>query len=133
MPIAPSNNELKYYSVWDKSTRLFHWTNVLCVLGLIAVGLVIFNGKVLGVSGEGKILLKTIHVYIGYVFVLNLAWRIIWGFIGNKYARWKSLAPDVPAIKAYIEGTKAGNPPQYIGHNPIAKLMVVFLFAPVSN
>jgi cytochrome b len=54
---------------------------------------VILNAKSLGVSGEGKILLKTIHAYIGYVFVINLSWRLVWGFIGNKYVRWKAILP----------------------------------------
>ena len=67
-----SDKELKYYSGWDRTTRLFHWLNVICVLGLICVGLVILNSKILGVSSDGKILLKTIHVYIGYVQYLSL-------------------------------------------------------------
>lgn len=129
-------NELKYYSVWDRTTRLFHWINVVCIVGLIAVGVVILNNKLLGVSGDGKILLKTIHVYIAYVFSLNLIWRLIWGFIGNKFARWKAILPLGKAywcsVREYLAGAKAGQTPQYIGHNPIAKLMVVFLFLLLS-
>ena len=75
---------------------------------------------------------KTIHVYIGYVFVLNLIWRYKWSFIGNKYARWKAVLPIGKgywhSVRAYIAGVKAGDPPQYLGHNPIARLMVTFLF-----
>ena len=56
------DNELKYYSVWDRTTRLFHWLNVICITGLVGVGIVILNAKALGVSGEGKVILKTIHV-----------------------------------------------------------------------
>lgn len=127
-----SDRELKYYSVWDRTTRLFHWINVICIMGLIAVGVVILNHKALGVSDDGKYLLKTVHVYIGYVFALNLLWRIIWGFIGNKYARWKAILPIGKgywqSVSDYINGVKAGNPPQYLGHNPLAKLMVGLLF-----
>ena len=36
--------------------------------GSIAVGVAILNDKALGVDNDGKILLKTVHVYIGYVF-----------------------------------------------------------------
>jgi len=124
--------DLKYYSVWDRTTRWFHWINVICVIGLIGVGLVILNNKALGVSGDGKILLKTIHVYIGYAFTLNLTWRLIWGFIGGKYARWKAMLPLGKgywgSVSEYVAGVKAGEPPQYLGHNPVAKLMVTFLF-----
>jgi len=134
---AHSNNELNYYSVWDRTTRVFHWINVICVIGLISVGVVILNNNILGVSSDGKILLKTIHVYIGYVFLLNLIWRFIWGFIGNKYARWKAVLPIGKgywhSVREYIVRVKAGDPPQYLGHNPVAKLMVVFLLLLLST
>jgi len=127
-----SQKELKYYSVWDRTTRLFHWINVLCIIGLVSVGIVILNNKILGVSSEGKVLLKTVHVYIGYIFVLNLIWRFVWGLIGNKYAQWKAILPlgktYWQSVNKYIKGAKAGEPPQYLGHNPVAKLMVTFLF-----
>jgi Ni/Fe-hydrogenase 1 B-type cytochrome subunit len=134
---SPSQTELKHYSVWDRTTRLFHWINVICVTGLVGVGIVILNNKILGVSSDGKILLKTVHVYIGYVFALNLLWRIIWGFIGNKYARWKAVLPIgkgyCKSVRKYIVGAKAGNTPQYLGHNPVAKLMVALLLLLLST
>ena len=127
-----SDNELKYYSVWDRTTRLFHWINVICILGLIGVGIVILNNKILGVNSDGKILLKTIHAYIGYVFVLNLLWRLIWGFIGGQYSRWKAILPIgkgyLRSLREYVAGIKSGETPQYLGHNPIGKLMVGFMF-----
>jgi cytochrome b len=127
-----SDNELKYYSVWDRTMRWFHWINVVCILGLVGVGVVILNSKILGVSGDSKAVLKTLHVYIGYVFVLNLIWRLVWGFIGNKYSRWKAILPIGKgywrSVSEYVAGAKSGEPPQYLGHNPVAKLMVGFLF-----
>ncbi|EDN69720.1 Cytochrome B561, bacterial [Beggiatoa sp. PS] len=127
-----SHHTLKEYPVWDRTTRWFHWINALAIIGLIAVGLVIFYGKKLGVSTDGKILLKIIHVYIGYVFCLNLAWRIIWAFIGNKYARWKAILPGgkgfVTALREYHAGFRSGNIKYYQGHNPAAKIMITLLF-----
>ena len=128
--ISSENKTLQHYLVWDRTTRWFHWVNAICVLGLMAVGLVIFNSKVLGVSGDGKVLLKTIHVYTGYVFTVNLVWRLIWGFIGNKYARWKAILPVGKdywcSVQAYIVATKRGEAEQYLGHNPVGRLMVIF-------
>jgi len=127
-----SHARLKHYSVWDLPTRLFHWINVLCVVTLIAIGTFILNAKVFGVSGDGKILLKTIHVYVGYVFAVNLLWRLVWGFIGNYYSRWKTILPFGKqyrlSLDSYVGGLKRGKTPTYLGHNPLAKLMVTFLF-----
>ncbi|MDP4788926.1 MAG: cytochrome b/b6 domain-containing protein, partial [Haliea sp.] len=119
---------LKAYPVWDAVTRWFHWINVLCVLGLLAVGVVILNASTLGVSGDGKLALKTVHVWIGYVFAVNLLWRIVWGFIGNRYARWSAALPAGRGygrdLVAYLRGVRAGEPPAYRGHNPLGRSMV---------
>ena len=77
-----SNEQLKVYDVWDKPTRWFHWINVLALLGLIGLGLVILNANALGIATQGKILLKESHVWVGYVFVCNLVFRLFWGFFG---------------------------------------------------
>lgn len=120
------------YPVWGRSVRIFHWINVICVTGLICVGLAILYNKSFGVSSDGKILLKTIHAYIGYVFVINLLWRIIWFFFGNHYSSWRSILPIGKKYKEslllFIKGFKQGRPPNHLGHNPIARLMVTFLF-----
>ena len=47
--------------VWPKSIRLFHWINVITISLLIVIGLIIFNGKTLGVTVDAKIMLKTIQ------------------------------------------------------------------------
>ena len=124
-------NDLKVYPVWDASVRWFHWLNLLCILGLIAVGVAILNAKALGVTNDGKILLKTIHVWIGYVFALNLLWRLIWAFIGGAHARWRAILPGgngyLTELRCYISDFIAGRPRQYIGHNPLGRIAVTCL------
>jgi cytochrome b len=121
-------NTLKAYPVWDLVIRWFHWINVLCVLGLMAVGIAILNDKALGITNDGKILLKTVHVWIGYAFALNLLWRLIWAFIGRPHARWRSLLPGgrgyIHETARYIRGARGGQPLQYLGHNPLGRLAV---------
>ena len=67
--------ELKRYTVWDLAHAPY-WINVLCVTGLAVVGLVILNAGDLGVPNAGKVAIKTVHTWVGYVFALNLLWRI---------------------------------------------------------
>ena len=124
-------NNHKAYSVWDAGVRWFHWINLLCMLGLIAVGVVILNAKVLGIPSDGKILLKTVHVWIGYVFALNLSWRLIWAFIGGPHARWRAILPGgrdyMSEVSGYIADFRAGRPRQYLGHNPLGRIAVTVL------
>jgi cytochrome b len=123
---------MKAYEVWDAPTRWFHWINALSVIALAGVGFLIMNDKTLGVSTAGKIALKTTHVWIGYVFVLNLAWRFIWAFFGNRYARWREIIPGEPgylrALRSYVASFIAGNPEHYVGHNPLGRIGVAALF-----
>lgn len=125
-------SELKSYAVWDASTRWFHWINALCVLALAFVGFMILNAGGLEVPNSGKATLKTIHTWIGYVFVLNLLWRIVWAFFGNRYARWRSMLPGgkgyLHALRSYVASFIAGHPEQYVGHNPAARLGIAVLF-----
>jgi len=127
-----TSHEYRTYRVWDAPTRWFHWINVLSVLGLIGVGLMMLFDSDLGISLGGKITLKTIHVIIGYVFVLNLLWRLIWGFFGNAYARWRAVLPGGPgylrAVRAYAAAFMGGHPQAYVGHNPLGRLAVTVIF-----
>lgn len=76
-------------------------------------------------------LLKTAHVWAGYVFALNLIWRIAWAFIGNRHARWAAILPFrsgfIAQLKAYGLGLMRGDARPYLGHNPAARLMVTVL------
>ncbi|MDX1490240.1 MAG: cytochrome b/b6 domain-containing protein [Pseudohongiellaceae bacterium] len=125
-------SELKSYAVWDSCTRWFHWINVLCVLSLIGLGLVILNANTLGIPNDGKILLKETHVLTGYVFSLNLLWRFIWAFIGNRHARWGSILPGgkgfIQATRNYVVAFVSGRPEHYLGHNPLGRISVFVLF-----
>lgn len=123
--------EWKRYAVWDRTTRWFHWINVLCVLTLIALGLVILQGSALGITNDGKVILKTLHVYVGYVFALNLAWRVVWGFVGGRHAHWSAVLPVgsayVKALRAHFAAARAGQPRHYLGHTPLGRISVAVL------
>lgn len=119
------------YRVWDRTTRWFHWINVLAVLSLIAAGLVILYSKQLGLSLEGKAQMKTVHALIGYVFVVNLCWRLIWAFIGGPYARWRAILPvgagHLTNLKAQLSELAHGREPAYAGHSPLARIAISVL------
>ena len=128
---ATSSGQYQAYEVWDVPTRWFHWINALAVFGLIVVGVVLLNDDALGLSANGKILLKQIHVVIGYVMGLNLLWRFVWAFFGNRYARWSAMLPYGSSfwgkLRGYGEAFLSGEPQEYIGHNPAARIAIAVL------
>ena len=127
-----SSQNYQSYKAWDAPTRIFHWVNALSIIALMILGLVILNGKMFGLAGEGKVFMKTVHVWIGYLFVVNLALRIVWAFTGSKSARFGSILPGgkgyIKRLKAYMAGERSGKPIYYLGHNPLGRLAVTLLF-----
>jgi len=125
------HSSFEEYKVWDTSTRIFHWVNFLSVIILILFGMLMLYKKELGiVSIEAKIALKEVHVIVGYVFTLNLLWRLIWGFVGTRYALWKNILPGkgfIQLFKEYKISITKGQPQQYLGHNPFGRLAVSFM------
>ena len=113
--------------VWPKSIRLFHWINVITMSLLIVIGLIIFNGKTLGVTVDAKIMLKTIHVTIGYIFAINLIIRLVMGFIGSSNDMWSQTLPFMKGYKKELTKFRRSPKQVYKGHNPIGKLMVLAL------
>ncbi|MCI2282570.1 cytochrome b/b6 domain-containing protein [Colwellia sp. MSW7] len=95
---------------------------------LLFVGIIILNAKSFGVSTDGKILLKTIHVIIGYVFAVNLFIRFVIGFTGKDHERWKNILPFNKGFKQELVDFKQHKQSTYKGHNPAGKLMVFALF-----
>ena len=124
--------EYKEYMAWDAATRWFHWINALAVVGLIGTGLIILFDNALGLSASGKVTLKSVHASFGYVMALNLLWRFAWAFFGGRYARWRAIVPAgagyLAALRAYTASFLSGEPQQYVGHNPLARIGVSLLF-----
>ncbi|MGY8985554.1 MAG: cytochrome b/b6 domain-containing protein [Sphingomonadales bacterium] len=127
-----ANGTGKTYKVWSKPTRVFHWVNVVCVFALIVVGLIIFNGGQFKFGPEARIMLKTVHVMIGYVFVANLFIRLIFGLIGDKHTHFSAISPFkknfFKDLKDFSAAYNTSKPIEYLGHNPLGRISISILF-----
>ena len=124
---------LKSYSAWSPVVRWFHWINFLSVISLIFVGLIMMYKKDLGITSlEAKVALKTLHVVIGYVFATNLLIRLLMAFFGPSDARFNAFIPQkgfMQTLNSYFASLRAGNPQQFVGHNPLGRVAVTMLFS----
>ncbi|MDH3224457.1 MAG: Ni/Fe-hydrogenase, b-type cytochrome subunit [Gemmatimonadota bacterium] len=124
--------------VWEFPVRLTHWTIVLSVLVLAGTGIYI-GGPFLTVAGEagdhfvtGTI--RVIHFYAAIAFALAVLARVIWMFMGNRYARWSQFVPVsqerrrgiVETLRFYLFLRR--DPPAVAGHNPLAGATYVAVF-----
>lgn len=97
--------------VWDVAVRAFHWSLV-----------VLFTVSYL--TGEDDSML---HIYSGYGIIGLLVFRIVWGVIGTRYARFSDFIYGKKATFEYAKSMLAGKPIHYLGHNPLGGWMVVAL------
>jgi cytochrome b len=102
--------------VWDLPTRLFHWLLVVCVVALVVTG---YQGVL------------EWHARLGYAVLTLLLFRLVWGFIGGHWSRFRSFLPSPSRVSAYLRGD--AHPDHLVGHNPLgagsvfAMLLVLLL------
>lgn len=101
--------------VWDLPTRAFHWLMVFSFAGAY-------------VTGESE-KLRDVHVWLGYLMLGLIAFRVIWGFAGNEYARFSSFSYGPGAVKDYLKSVLAMRPQHFLGHNPAGSWAIWILLA----
>jgi cytochrome b len=103
------NNQI--IKVWDIAIRVFHWALVVCF-------------AIAFISSEET---RKLHVIFGYSVLFLVLFRILYGFVGPKYARFSDFLYRPFQITDYLKGLLIGRPKHYIGHNPAGGLMTVIL------
>ena len=99
--------------VWDILVRIFHWS-------LVAAFTVAY------LSGEDE---SRLHELIGYVVIGLVLFRIVWGFVGTKYARFSDFVYQPATVIGYAKDFLWGKTKRYLGHNPLGGMMVLALLA----
>lgn len=105
----PTARPLKPYAVWDLPTRLTHWSI-----------LILFTVQIL--SAESTLLPNVVHLWGGYLLLLAILFRLVWGFVGSESARIGKLLPRPQAVRAYLPELLSRHPTRYPGHNPVGAL-----------
>lgn len=101
--------------VWDLPVRLFHWALAASFAGAF-------------VTAESE-RWRDLHVALGYTAGALVLFRILWGFIGTRPARFRSFAFGPRAAWQYLRSLAAGRPGSFTGHNPAGSLAIYALLA----
>ena len=97
--------------VWDIPTRIFHWILVLCFV-------------VAYLTSESE-RWQLWHVTAGYIFGALLLFRLFWGVVGSRYARFSQFVRGPRHILAYLRSLLSRTPEHFTGHNPAGALAIV--------
>lgn len=99
--------------VWDAPVRVFHWLLALCFAGAYVT------------SGSER--WQLVHVSLGYTMAGLVAFRLLWGVIGTRYARFSSFVRGRAAVMQYLKSAREKRPEHHTGHNPAGALAIVAL------
>lgn len=97
--------------VWDLPTRAFHWLLAITFVGAF-------------VTSESE-RLRDVHMLMGYSAAGLVAFRLMWGILGTRYARFASFPLSPRAVVAYLKSLLTLSPRHYFGHNPAGSWAVI--------
>ncbi|TYK66773.1 cytochrome b/b6 domain-containing protein [Colwellia echini] len=107
----------KKHLIWDLPLRIFHWSFALTILGS-------------WYTAENKDDYIGLHIQLGYVALGLLVFRVLWGFIGPKHARFSQFIPSPKKLIAYLKHSDHDKP--IVGHNPLGALMVILMIVLIT-
>lgn len=115
-PRPAPDSTLERVRIWDPLLRIFHWSLMVCVMAAWLLGR--FGPDVM-----------TLHFYFGYAVLGLLAFRVLWGFVGPKYARFASFAYGPVRILRYAGRMLRREPSYWRGHNPMGGFFALAMLA----
>jgi cytochrome b len=103
--------------IWDLPLRLFHWSLA------IAVSISLYTG----LTGGFEEMIW--HQRSGFVILGLLGFRLLWGLVGTRHARFATFVRGPGVVLEWIRGTLAQRQAPWSGHNPLAGWSIVALLA----
>ncbi len=109
----PTNAPQEKVLVWDVPVRVFHWLLVFS-----------FFGAYLTAESERW---RLLHVTLGYTAGALVVFRVLWGLVGTRHARFKQFLRGPQAVQRYLGSLLDGRPEHHAGHNPAGALAILAL------
>jgi cytochrome b len=100
--------------VWDWPVRAVHWAMAVLLVVLVT------TAQIGGNAMEW-------HIRAGETMLALVLFRILWGFVGSRYARFASFLRGPGAVASYARSLSRPPHELHVGHNPLGGWMVIAL------
>lgn len=112
-------------TVWDPLVRLFHWTLAIAFVLAYCTQSEWFEEIRDRLLSEEW--LQVLHVWAGYTLAGLLLFRLLWGFVGPRYARFSDFVYGPREVLIYVKDVLTLRAPRHLGHNPAGGMMIIVL------
>ncbi|RXH00907.1 hydrogenase [Bradyrhizobium vignae] len=103
-------------AVWDLPLRLWHWAFAASILA----------------AWFTPTVYDRLHRIVGYTVLGLLVFRLVWGFWGGRYSRFRMVGVRLLVAPRYLWNLRRGITGRYIGLNPAGTMMLVALLLAVA-
>jgi cytochrome b len=103
--------------IYDLPTRMFHWL----FAGSFLTAFTIAN------TVDDESTAFAFHMLAGLIMVFTVCWRIIWGLVGTRHARFSDFHLKPTALYQYLRGVLTGNNRAGAGHNPASSWAAILM------
>lgn len=103
--------------VWDLPVRLFHWS----LVGLFAANALFTEAE------------SDLHAKIGYAIAGLILFRLVWGVIGTRHARFADFPPSPAAALDQLREMATRRRHVHLGHGPLGALMIYNLLLTLTG
>ena len=102
-------------SVWDPFIRICHWLLATAVLVAWFIDEPLW-----------------MHTWLGYLAATLVVLRVVWGFVGPKYARFANFVRGPRLVFGYLVDLMRLSSKRYLGHSPAGGAMIIVLLFMVA-
>lgn len=71
--------------------------------------------------------LAGVHAMLGYTMAGLVGFRVAWGLLGTRHARFRSFVRGPGAVFRYLGSLLRGRPEHHTGHNPAGAVAIILL------
>lgn len=104
--------------VWDLPTRTFHWLFAAAVTAA-------------WISGDDA-RYTHLHTFFGYTALALVLFRLVWGVMGGRYARFTQFLRGPATVLAHLKGLRHPSRSHHLGHNPAGGWAILLLLVLVA-